>query len=479
MALTASEVELLEKLLNQRTIARRKKSILTIDENTPKNFAYLRECFERQRYDGDVLVDGKKGVILEGGARSRKTYSFIDFMVWLCLYHVNNRTVIILRDTYNSFHTTLFTDLETSLDEFGLHNPFKNSQQVTQMKIRNNRIHFKGADNANNAAGAPSYLLYFNEMLPIAKIIFMNYIMRCSGMWVGDFNPSVTTHWVFDEVVPRPDVGHLRTTFKDNPQCPVGMRVEIMGYEPFLPDSYEIIDDELWFNGKPVDDHNQPPPHPTNADNGTADLFMWKVYGLGLRGAMEGVIFTNVRYIDKSEWPQDYGYIYGNDFGFTADPNAFGRYLETETEIYCELLLYECIENPEYLAGAYEEMEIEKNVPIVCDSSDKYTGENKGTVEMVRGLQYYGYDAVKVRKNKSVVFHILSMKKKRINIVKNGLTKHAKKERENYRWKQVRTSGGEESTINVPIDKYNHFWDFVRYCHMMWNEENDNEALWE
>ena len=58
-----------------------------------------------------------------------------------------------------------------------------------------------------------------------------------------------------------------------------------MAYEPFLPNSYEIVGEkEIYYNGKPIDEKNQPPPHPENVKNGTADLYMWRVYGLGLRG---------------------------------------------------------------------------------------------------------------------------------------------------------------------------------------------------
>jgi len=191
-----------------------------------------------------------------------------------------------------------------------------------------------------------------------------------------------------------------------------------------------------------------------------------------LRGAMQGVIFTNIRYID--EFPKDLGYIYVNDFGFTSDPNAFGRYSETETDIYVELLIYEPVETPETLDAFFTEIGVENDLPIICDSSDKYTGENKGTVEMVEGLCEHGWNASKISKKKSVLYWLLSMKKKRINIVNNHLVHHAKKEAENYRFKEVAGI-----LINQPIDKFNHFWDMSRYGHMSWNDGFDDVEEWE
>lgn len=452
----------LYKLVEEQRLADKMNSIKFIDVDTPTNYAALKNNYDSIKYDGERLVSGFKGVILEGGARSRKTYSVIDLIVYMCLYHVDNKTIIILRDTYNSFHTTLFTDFETALDEFGLHNPFKTNSQVSQMKIRNNRIHFKGADNPNNAHGAPSYFLYFNEMLPIPKNIIDNYTMRCSYMWVGDFNPSVTEHYVFDTIIPRSDILHVRTTYKDNPQCPPGMVIEIKGYEPFSPGSYEVKNDQIYYKGKIISETNMPPDHPTNVINKTADLYLWKVYGLGLRGAMQGIIFENVEWID--EFPQDLGFIYGNDFGFTNDPNATVKYSETETDIYIELMLYQSVETPEALDEILTGLGLMKNIPFPMDSSDKYTAENKGTVEMVKSMKKLGWQAKKISKTKSVIFWLTSMKKKRINIVKNRNLKFAEKEQQNYRYKEI-----QGIMINVPIDKHNHMWDAARYCHMVWN----------
>jgi len=115
---------------------------------------------------------------------------------------------------------------------------------------------------------------------------------------------------------------------------------------------------------------------------------------------------------------------------------------------------------------------------IPCDSSDKYTGENKGTVEMVKGLKQQGFiNAYKISKTKSVIYWLNSMKTKKIHIVKNHLYKEALKEQQNYRMKEI---GG--IAINQTIDKFNHMWDMARYGHIAHNSESavletDSETL--
>ncbi len=57
------------------------------------------------------------------------------------------------------------------------------------------------------------------------------------------------------------------------------------------------------------------------------------------------------------------------------------------------------------------------------------------------------------------------MKGKTINIIINHLVHFARKEQENYRMKVINGIA-----INQPEDKFNHFWDMVRYGHMALNQ---------
>ncbi|WCM42394.1 hypothetical protein MG290_01620 [Flavobacterium sp. CBA20B-1] len=414
----------------------------------------------------DIEVEDNSNFFIETNSEpilvhnSGKTYSSLYFILYICL-HVEETCVInIVRETYNEFKTTLYLDFKKILREFGLPNPFETAKDVQSFYIGRNQINFMGADQPSKVHGATSDYLYFNEVLTIDQAVFKNLTMRCNKFWISDFNPSVTEHWIFNEVITRDDVGHLRSTFRGNPHIPIGQKIEILNSEPWLPGSYIVEDDIIkCFNKKtgkvePISDDNQPPPHPKNIKQGTANEFYWKVYGLGLRGAMTGVIFSNVEYVTK--WPEDIAWTYGLDFGFTNDPTALTRFGEDDQNIWIELLLYEPIDHPDDLDTAFVSLKVEKDIPITADSSDKYTGENKGTVEMVRSLKKKGYAIKKVSKNKGVVYWIGSMKKKKIHLVirNEKLGKFVKIEQQNYRFKEVNGI-----PINQPIDKYNHMWD--------------------
>lgn len=462
----------LEALLQEQKNDDLRAQLKTVTEYTNPNYAFLFKSIKEQLHEDNKLVKGFSGVVLEGSSRSGKTWSGIDIIIFLCLFVETDCVINICRKTFEDFKTTLYDDFKRRLDDFYLPNPFHKAKEVKSFKIGRNQIRFVGSDRLGGKLGAGSDYTFFNEMIDIPEDVFKQLTMRCRKFWWGDYNPSVTVHYIFKSVITRKDVGFLRTTFRDNRHIAANELNTILISEPWQPGSYQIVNEtDIYYNGKIVDEFNQPPPHPINVAQGTADEYYWKVYGLGLRGAMKGVIFTNVRYID--EFPKDLGYIYGNDFGFTADPNAFVKYSETETDIFVELKLYQTIETPEILDVFLKELGIEKSLPMICDSSDKYTGENKGTVEMVKGLNGLGWaEASKVRKKKNVVFWLLQMKRKRINIVNNGMVNFAKQERENYRWKEIKTGDNEMMSVNYPIDKFNHFWDATRYCHMMWNEDS-------
>ena len=375
-----------------------------------------------------------RGAILSGSSRSGKTYSSIHFIIKLCAEAEKPITINIVKETYNSFKTTLYDDFNRILPEFGLYSPFLDKKEVDSFKILGSKINLLGADKPSKFHGASCDYLYFNEMLDISNDVFDQSEMRCRGFWWGDFNPKFTQHWVMNKVMKRPDVNNLTSTWKDNPYISKAEKSKILSYEPTKE----------------------------NIEAGTADDYMWSCYGLGIGTPPQGLIFKHVNYIDAM--PIDIAPIYGLDFGFTTDPSALTRVGEDEKNIYIELLMYQPTETPSLINDYCIAKGIDTKIPCTADSADKYTGENKGTIEMVRGLRELGWNVSKVSKTKSIMYWLMKMKEKRINIIVNELTHFAKKEQENYRLKEVNGI-----SINQPIDNFNHFWDSARYGFMSLN----------
>ena len=68
--------------------------------------------------------DIPSGAILEGSSRSGKTTASVDFKIKVCARNETGATFNIFRETYNSFKTTLYDDLNKRLTAFGAPNPF-------------------------------------------------------------------------------------------------------------------------------------------------------------------------------------------------------------------------------------------------------------------------------------------------------------------------------------------------------------------
>jgi len=385
-----------------------------------KNLLYLIDSYE----------EGKRGVVLEGGSRSGKTWSCIDFLVGLCAENVNAGYVIFLiKDTYNGFKTTLYNDFNQRFPDYpGLKSPFASVKEVQSFELFGNKIQMLGADKPDKFQSAGCDFFYINEAMPIKKESFRQLEMRCRKFWWMDLNPNATDHWIFD-LEKRPNVGFCRSTMLDNPAVPPQQKETIFSYDPN---------------------------NPVNIENGTADDYLWAVYGLGLRSSPQGLIFKNIRWI--STFPDDVERIwYGLDFGFTNDPTALVRIAVKGNDVFAEELLYIPVESADLL--------IEIVRPIIyrdvmwCDASDKNIGV-KGADGMVKDLQRAGLRAYKAKKYPgSVQFGIDVMKRYRLNIVK---TTNFVKEADNYKWREI---GG--VPLNVPIDNYNHLWDALRYgCQM-------------
>ena len=118
------------------------------------------------------------GVCLEGSSRSGKTISIIHFLIATCA--ANSGLVInIVRETYNSFKTTLYLDFAKFLPDFGIHSNFGFVQDVSTFNLMGNKINFLGADKPDKFEGAGCDIFWINEMLDVQKAIFDQLEQRC------------------------------------------------------------------------------------------------------------------------------------------------------------------------------------------------------------------------------------------------------------------------------------------------------------
>ncbi|MCC3214959.1 hypothetical protein LIV57_06715 [Chryseobacterium sp. X308] len=381
--------------------------------------------------------------ILQGGTDSGKTYGVIQFFCYIAINEPPPKVdpiITVLGATIPNLKKGAYRHFKNIVNNSPSLPSYIKRWNETDRTVEFTTgwiVEFVSAIDEQDAKQGKRQYLLANEANGIDWLIFWQMAKRTRIKTIIDYNPTAE-FWAHQKLIGT-------DKYSNDLSASVKLIITDHRHNPFL--SYQ--------------DHFR--------TENIQDDDLWKVYARGMTGALKDVLFRNINYID--EFPSDIGYIYTNDFGFTTDPNATVKYSETSTDIFAELLIYEPIETAELLDAAFVSIGVEREVALICDSSDKYVSESKGTIKMVRDLMMLGYEAHKVSKTKSVMYWLLSMKGKRINVVKNHLYKHVREEAQNYRLMEINGV-----KVNQPIDKFNHFWDAVRYGHMAWNQSYTVES---
>lgn len=376
----------------------------------------------------------KKIFVLEGSSGSSKTTSIIQTLIIYCIKNKGKgKRIVIARAKYSWLKDAPLEDFIKMLVSLGIYKEKMHTRSHPQSyKLFGNTIDFIGLDDPQRFHGPRQDITWINEAMEADEASYNQLDMRTNEAMILDYNPSFTTHWIFDKILSnlpmKPETFYMKSTFRDNEYLPRGQRDKILSYEPT----------------------------PENIANGTADEFMWKVYGLGLRASQKGIIFKYVTWVDA--FPSDLSYWYGLDLGFTNDPSSLIKVGIKGKELYAKLCLYTPTETPELLSDALRNAGVRPYDSIVADSSDKYNNR-----EYIRDLKGHGWNINPVSKTNGVKYWIDKLKEYNLHFVddKTTLSKAFRIEQENYRWKTIN-----DMPTGQPEDKHNHAFDALRYAIM-------------
>ena len=388
-------------------------------------------------------------LLLQGGTRSGKTYSVLQFIVNLCnKKYVRPLKVGIFRETLVRAKLTVREDLLNILKSVNLYNEKNHNKTENYYNLNGNLIYYMGADDEETIKGFDSDLIYLNEMPQIKKSVYDQLAMRCRGRIIGDYNPSYPNNYVYD-LLQEETTAILKTTYRNNPFLTAHQIAEIEKHKDKNPEYY-------------------------------------KIYGLGERGQIKGGIFSNWTAIN--EMPNDYPFSYAIDFGFSNDPATILQIAKHNLNLFINELCYEkgmtnldlalmlyvkgINSNDVIYADAAEPKSIkelregfevsEDKIYSFCNrfninSTHIDINECKNTIR--NGFSVYlsrkGADSVRIGINK-IKDHDVYVTNRSINIWN---------EYQNYTWQLDHN----ELPTNKPIDSYNHAIDAIRY-YLLTNE---------
>lgn len=336
------------------------------------------------------------------------------------------KTLTIARSKLTWVKTTLLKDFQEITQKYQVPvTPNINPNRQDQVyDINGCEFAFFGLDYPQKLHGRKQDWVWLNEVIEIDKKSFDQLEMRTTKGMILDYNPSDDSHWVFNLQL-RPDVTVIRSTQLDNPFLEQTIRNKIYSYDPA-----NII----------------------NVQNGTADSYMWEVYGLGKKAKLEGAVFTNWDIVDTI--PEDANYRgNGLDFGYTNDPTSLVELYTMDNEIFLNQLIYETKMLNVDIANRMNDLKVSKSATIFADSA-----EPKSIDELVK----YGFNVKAVDKgNDSINFGIDIMKGYKIHITKKSID--LENELRKYKWSEDKNG----KALNKPIDDFNHAIDASRYICMM------------
>lgn len=288
-------------------------------------------------------------------------------------------------------------------------------------------IDFLGADVSDLGKGFRRDILYINEADKMPLDTASQFISR-AGLTIIDYNPD-KLFWG-DELINKNN--HLTLTFEDNEYLPEGERRAILEYKtkgfhnPNLPieqlfDSSNIKN-KFWAN-------------------------KWRVYGLGLVGNIEGVIFDNWTEIESI--PEAAEFIsYGLDWGFTIDQTGVVGVWRMNNELYVKELLYQTKLTNNDISDRLKALGVKRQL-IIADSAEPKSIEELSRLGFNIQASIKGQDSVRAS--------IEVLQRYRINVTRDS--HNLKQELKAYIWQTDKTG----KPTGEPIDSYNHLIDPLRY----------------
>tara|TARA_R110000851_G_scaffold15144_1_gene50377 strand:- start:49 stop:1266 length:1218 start_codon:yes stop_codon:yes gene_type:complete len=365
--------------------------------------------------------------VIRGGQGASKTVSIIELLIQSLCSATKEAT--ILSSELSKMKRTVIRDYKKICKDWGvLENEFDfNKSESKHEYFNGSYLDFLGADVNDVGKGFRRDILYINEADKMDVDTAVQFISRAS-LTIIDYNPD-SLFWGDDYINEN---NFITLTFEDNEYLADSEVKSILDYKAKGFFNTDLPTESIFGDG------NIKNKYWSNK---------WRVYGLGLVGNLDGIVFDNWDVIDSV--PSGARLVgIGLDFGYTNDPTA-------AVEVYQyngKRILNEIIYSTGMLNGDIAKV-LPKNTYIYADSA-----EPKSIEEIRRA----GINIMPVTKGAdSIMFGIQTMQTQEYLITSKS--KNVLNEFQKYIWQKDKRG----DTQNKPIDKYNHAIDAIRYHEMM------------
>jgi len=277
----------------------------------------------------------------EGGTSSSKTFSIIQLLIMIAQNAKSHIVVSVVSESLPHLKKGAIRDFFNIMGEDDVKgNPNWNMTDHVYT-FPNATLEFFGADEAGKVSGPRRHILFLNEGNNVPWKAAQALDVRTSKFTFVDWNP-VSEFWahryesggkLVQGWIDRPGNTYIHSTYLD---------------------ALDVLPAEVVANIE------------SNRDK---DPNWWNIYGLGLLGKIEGLVYP---YFEQcTQMPRGDVEFYGMDFGFSNDPTTLVRCIVRGDELYSQELIYEKGLTNNDIAQRLEALGVRKNFDeIWADSAE-------------------------------------------------------------------------------------------------------------
>lgn len=362
-------------------------------------------------------------VVSVGGTRSGKTYSILQILVYLVERDGPGDITSVVSETLPHLKKGAIRDFENIMGVSLKDDPNWNETDHIYTFLKGGKLEFFSVDNSARCQGPSRKRLFVNEGIHIKYDTFRQLAVRTTGIIFIDLNPEYSG-WIEENIQPRKNCVTIHSTYKDN--------------DYLSPEQVEEI------------------------ESNQGDANWWRVYGLGLTGQLEGLIFPDFEQID--DLPDGLIETYGQDYGFTNDPSTL---IHTKIDTARKCLYFDEVYYRKGMLNSDMAAEMEsagvpkRSIPIFGDCAEPKT---------IADLCTYGFNVKPCYKATRKAEQLQQMKGWKIYVTKRSV--NLIRELRGYTW-QTDKDG---KRLNEPIGINDHCLDAARYSVTTWLYENANKG---
>lgn len=370
----------------------------------------ITEYCNKQFYE--AVNSNNRLKIFQGGTRSGKSWSLQQYCLYLMTILEKPITISIVRKTLPALKRSVIRDFLHISKNLGIYWKGIHNKSENVFEFNGHTLEFFSADDAQKIRGSSRDILWLNEGNELLFEDYRQLAMRTRKEIIIDFNPSDPIHWIYD-LMERDDADTFFSTYKDNKFLPKELVSEIERIKNRDPD-------------------------------------YWRVYGEGQRAIFSSrQIFSNWKYIPKSDFPEFDDTIVGIDFGYSQDVAAICEVGKVGDKLYVHEWLYKKGMTNRDLAEFLKKNKLNDKLTF-CDSAEPKS------IEELRQMNVLAKPSVKGQGSVNAGISLL----KEFEIIISNESKNFKKEQVSYLWEELKDG----TIVNKPVDKMNHLMDSLRYC---------------